>query len=190
MGSSGWLVKESVSGNRTVRIWGKFALGLGLMSAGFCILTLSARWSAAYGHSSMPLMVLGLAVMGFAELFIDPVAMSQITRIDIPGVTGVLTGIYMLLSGAIANYLAGVIADQTSQSAFDASGAVNYAINAYVDVFEQITGRVSLRRGCPADLAVSVLQIQKPRAGRRILIAECPVVCATGPVSRPFLAAS
>ncbi|EBV3594444.1 MFS transporter [Salmonella enterica subsp. enterica serovar Mbandaka] len=134
-----WLVKESVSGNRTVRIWGKFALGLGLMSAGFCILTLSARWSAAYGHSSMPLMVLGLAVMGFAELFIDPVAMSQITRIDIPGVTGVLTGIYMLLSGAIANYLAGVIADQTSQSAFDASGAVNYAINAYVDVFEQIT---------------------------------------------------
>ncbi len=31
--------------------------------------------------------------MGFAELFIDPVAMSQITRIEIPGVTGVLTGI-------------------------------------------------------------------------------------------------
>ncbi|XPE41891.1 hypothetical protein ACNKHK_03730 [Shigella flexneri] len=64
---------------------GKFALGLGLMSAGFCILTLSARWSAAYGHFSMPLMVLGLAVMGFAELFIHPVAMSQITRIEIPG---------------------------------------------------------------------------------------------------------
>ncbi|STG53743.1 putative oligopeptide transporter [Escherichia coli] len=39
--------------------------------------------------SSLPLMVLGLAVMGFAELFIDPVAMSQITRIEIPGVTGV-----------------------------------------------------------------------------------------------------
>lgn len=91
------------------------------MSAGFCILTLSARWSAMYGHSSLPLMVLGLAVMGFAELFIDPVAMSQITRIEIPGVTGVLTGIYMLLSGAIANYLAGVIADQTSQASFDAS---------------------------------------------------------------------
>ncbi|MCP5750813.1 MFS transporter, partial [Klebsiella pneumoniae] len=30
-----WVVKESVAGNRTVRIWGKFALGLGLMSAGF-----------------------------------------------------------------------------------------------------------------------------------------------------------
>ncbi len=82
-----WVVKESVAGNRTVRIWGKFALGLGLMSAGFCILTFSARWSAMYGHSSLPLMVFGLAVMGFAELFLDPVAMSQITRIEIPGVT-------------------------------------------------------------------------------------------------------
>ncbi|HEY2452806.1 MAG TPA: dipeptide permease DtpD [Scandinavium sp.] len=134
-----WVVKESVTGNRTVRIWGKYALGLGLMSAGFCILTLSARWSASYGHSSMPLMVLGMAVMGFAELFIDPVAMAQITRIEIPGVTGVLTGIYMLLSGAIANYVAGVIADQTSQSSFDAAGAINYSINAYIDVFSQIT---------------------------------------------------
>jgi POT family proton-dependent oligopeptide transporter len=134
-----WVVKESVTGNRAVRIWGKYALGLGLMSAGFCILTLSARWSATYGHSSMPLMILGMAVMGFAELFIDPVAMAQITRIEIPGVTGVLTGIYMLLSGAIANYVAGVIADQTSQSAFDAAGAINYSIEAYIDVFSQIT---------------------------------------------------
>lgn len=134
-----WLVKESVGGNRVIRIWGKFALGLGLMSVGFCILTLSAHWSASHGQSSMPLMVLGLAVMGFAELFIDPVAMSQITRIDIPGVTGVLTGIYMLLSGAIANYLAGIIADQTSQGAFDASGAINYSIKAYIDVFSEIT---------------------------------------------------
>ncbi|MTH44938.1 dipeptide permease DtpD [Intestinirhabdus alba] len=133
-----WLVKGRAGGNRSVRIWGKFALGLGLMSAGFCILTLSARWSAAYGHSSMPLMIAGLAVMGFAELFIDPVAMSQITRIEIPGVTGVLTGIYMLLSGAIANYLAGVIADQTSQSAFDAAGAIGYSINAYIGVFSEI----------------------------------------------------
>ncbi|XNM72728.1 hypothetical protein ACLK11_03945 [Escherichia coli] len=58
--------------------------------------------------------------------------------------TGVLTGVYMLLSGAIANYLAGVIADQTSQASFDASRAINYSINAYIEVFDQITwGRVA-----------------------------------------------
>ena len=82
---SAWVVKESVAGNRIASGRAHLAFGLGLMSAGFCILTLSARWSAMYGHSSLPLMVLGLAVMGFAELFIDPVAMSQITRIEIPG---------------------------------------------------------------------------------------------------------
>ncbi len=91
----------------------------------------------------MPLMVLGLAVMGFAELFIDPVAMSQITRIEIPGVTGVLTGIYMLLSGAIVNHLAGVIADQTAQGAFDEAGATSYAIDAYINLFSQITGALA-----------------------------------------------
>lgn len=110
--------------------------------------------------------------MGFAELFIDPVAMSQITRIEIHGVTGVLTGIYMLLSGAIANYLAGVIADQTSQASFDASGAINYSINAYIEVFDQITGRTGVCRSGVDDLAVSGAEIQKPRAGAGILTGQ------------------
>ncbi|MFQ7390083.1 MAG: hypothetical protein ACLRP3_22280 [Escherichia sp.] len=35
---------------------GKFALAAD--ERRFCILTLSARWSAMYGHSSLPLMVL------------------------------------------------------------------------------------------------------------------------------------
>lgn len=84
--------------------------------------------------------------------------------------TGVLTGIYMLLSGAIANYLAGVIADQTSQASFDASGAINYSINAYIEVFDQITGRTGVCRSGVDDLAVSGAEIQKPRAGAGILI--------------------
>ncbi|STS81180.1 di/tripeptide permease YbgH [Klebsiella pneumoniae] len=62
-----WLVKESVNGNRTVRIWGNLP-SVWPDERRVLHLTLSARWSAAYGQSSMPLMVLGLAVMGFAEL--------------------------------------------------------------------------------------------------------------------------
>lgn len=34
---------------------------------------------------------------------------------------------------------AGVIADQTSQGSFDSAGAINYSINAYIDVFSEIT---------------------------------------------------
>ncbi len=49
------------------------------------------------------MMIAGLALMEAAGLFIDPVAMAQITRLNLHGVTGVLTGIYMLATGAVAN---------------------------------------------------------------------------------------
>lgn len=79
------------------------------------------------------MMIAGLALMGAAELFIDPVAMAQITRLNIPGVTGVLTGIYMLATGAVANYLAGVIANHTVEQ--QTSGA---AVQAYTHFFAQV----------------------------------------------------
>lgn len=134
-----WLVSERSGGNRILRIWGKFALGLALIGAGFGILTFNARWAALHGQASMGLTVLGLAVMGCAELFIDPVAMAQITRLKIPGVTGVLTGIYMLATGSVANYLAGIIANQTAESSFAHGGeALTHSVMAYAKVFSDI----------------------------------------------------
>jgi POT family proton-dependent oligopeptide transporter len=107
------------------------------MSAGFCILTLSARWSAAYGHSSMPLMVLGLAVMGFAEI---PVSTPVTPGISIRVICDIATGsINSSAKPITASPSTIVIADQTSQASFDAAGAVNYSIEAYIDVFSQIT---------------------------------------------------
>ncbi len=70
------------------------------------LLAFDARHAAADGQASMGVMISGLAMMGFAELFIDPVAMAQITRLKM---SGVLTGIYMLATGAVANWLAGVV---------------------------------------------------------------------------------
>ena len=96
-----WLASGDGTGDRTLRIWCKFAFGLLLIGVGFTLMALNTR---LHGPGSMGLMIAGLAVMGFAELFIDPVAMAQITRLNIPGATGVLTGIYMLATGSIANY--------------------------------------------------------------------------------------
>lgn len=99
----------------------------------------------------MGLTVLGLAVMGCAELFIDPVAMAQITRLTIPGVTGVLTGIYMLATGSVANYLAGIIANQTAESSFAHGGeAITHSVMAYAKVFSDIAwGRWDVSRWWP-----------------------------------------
>ncbi len=97
-----WLMRPEGSVRSVLRVWLKFSFGLLLMGGGFMLLALNARHGAADGQASMGMMVAGLAMMGFAELFIDPVAMAQITRLNMPGVTGVLTGIYMLATGAVA----------------------------------------------------------------------------------------
>lgn len=128
-----WFARPQGRLSESVRIWLKFALGLAIMGGGFLLLALNARRGQATGHASMGLMVSGLALMGFAELFIDPVAMAQITRLNMPGVTGMLTGIYMLATGAVANWLAGVVAQQTTESHISET-----AIAAYGHFFSQM----------------------------------------------------
>ncbi|POP42478.1 MFS transporter [Superficieibacter electus] len=125
-----WLVSPESSG---LRVWLKFALGLVLMGAGFMLLALNAHSAQLQGQASMGVMIAGLTLMGFAELFIDPVAMAQITRLNLPGVTGVLTGIYMLATGAVANWLAGVVAQQTTESQIS-----DVAVAAYGRFFAQM----------------------------------------------------
>lgn len=128
-----WLIRPEGSVRSVLRVWMKFAAGLALMGAGFMLLALNARQGELHGRASMGMMIAGLALMGFAELFIDPVAMAQITRLNMPGVTGVLTGIYMLATGAVANWLAGVVAQQTTESQISDS-----AIAAYGHFFSQM----------------------------------------------------
>ncbi len=110
-----WVVKESVAGNRTVRIWENFPWPWPderrILHSDLKRPLVRNVWSLFSATDGVRPRGDGLCGTVYR-----PVAMSQITRIEIPGVTGVLTGIYMLLSGAIANYLAGVIADQTSQA--------------------------------------------------------------------------
>ncbi|MDR3106553.1 MAG: dipeptide permease DtpD [Yokenella regensburgei] len=128
-----WVVTSKSRGNSLLRVWLKFAFGLTLMGSGFMLLALNARQGQVDGQASMGMMIAGLALMGFAELFIDPGAMAQITRLNMPGVNGVLTGIYMLATGAVANWLAGVVAQETTESQISES-----AITAYGHFFSQM----------------------------------------------------
>ncbi len=77
------------------------------MACGFMLLAFDARTCSGWRSSVNGRDDIRLALMGFAELFIDPVAIAQITRLKM---SGVLTGIYMLATGAVANWLAGVVA--------------------------------------------------------------------------------
>ena len=128
-----WLASPRGGVHSPLLIWLKFAFGLVLMAGGFMLLALNAHGGQQDGHASMSLMIAGLALMGFAELFIDPVAMAQITRFNMPGVAGVLTGIYMLATGAVANWLAGIVAQQTTEPHSSTA-----ALAAYQHFFSQM----------------------------------------------------
>lgn len=144
-----WLARPEGGISSTLRVWLKFAFGLALMAAGFMLLALNAHGAQVHGQASMGMMIVGLALMGFAELFIDPVAMAQITRLNLPGVTGVLTGIYMLATGSVANWLAGVVAQKTTESQISET-----AVDAYGHFFSQM-GEWTL--GCVALMMVLVV---------------------------------
>ena len=144
-----WLARPEGGISSTLRVWLKFAFGLALMAAGFMLLALNAHGAQVHGQASMGMMIVGLALMGFAELFIDPVAMAQITRLNLPGVTGVLTGIYMLATGSVANWLAGVVAQKTIESQISET-----AVDAYGHFFSQM-GEWTL--GCVALIMVLVV---------------------------------
>lgn len=128
-----WLATPRGVTHSALRVWLKFALGLVLMAGGFMLLALNAHGGQESGQASMGVMIAGLALMGFAELFIDPVAMAQITRFNMPGVAGVLTGIYMLATGAVANWLAGIVAQQTTEPQSSTA-----ALAAYQHFFSQM----------------------------------------------------
>ena len=124
-------VARKAACNSALRVWLKFAFRLtadGLVA--LCCWHLMPDMAAAGGQASMGVMISGLALMGFAELFIDPVAIAQITRLKM---SGVLTGIYMLATGAVANWLAGVVAQQTTESQIS-----GMAIAAYQRFFSQM----------------------------------------------------
>ncbi len=161
-----WLMRPEGSVRSALRVWLKFAFGLVLMGCGFMLLALNARHGAAQGQASMGMMVAGLALMGFAELFIDPVAMAQITRLNMPGVTGMLTGIYMLATGAVANWLAGVVAQQTTESQIS-----DTAIAAYQHFFAQM-GEWTL--GCVAIIVVVAFAAAFSVGKRRAAAGELP----------------
>ncbi|WP_073983937.1 MFS transporter, partial [Salmonella enterica] len=145
-------LKEAARWVRRVGL--NFAGGLVLVGGVFRLWAQNAHRARLEGRASMGRMIAGVAVVGLAELFIDPVGMAKITRLNLPGVTGVLTGIYMLATGAVANWLAGVVAQQTTESQIS-----DTAVAAYGHFFSQkgegtlscvalIVALVGLRWGC------------------------------------------
>ncbi|MBP3139517.1 peptide MFS transporter [Aliivibrio fischeri] len=135
-----WLWKVLDSKSISVRTLMKLNIGLLLLTAGFSLITLSSKLAMASGQTTFVWLLIGLLCIGVAELFIDPVALAAITRLNPHGATGTLAGIYMLAGGSVANYLAADIAQFTSTGTGENAGTLDLIVSAtqYHHVFQSI----------------------------------------------------
>nr|VVV06601.1 Dipeptide and tripeptide permease C [Aliivibrio wodanis] len=135
-----WLWKMLDAKSISVRTLTKLNIGLLLLTAGFSLITLSSKLAMASGETTFVWLMMGLLCIGVAELFIDPVALAAITRLNPQGATGTLAGIYMLAGGSVANYLAADIAQLTSIKENTHTDALDLIVSAtqYHHVFQSI----------------------------------------------------
>ncbi len=107
-----------------------------------------------YGHSSLPLMVLGLAVMGFRNCLSTRLLCRRLRALKSPADRRINRHLYAAFRRD-CELSAGVIADQTSQASFDASGAINTPSMHILKYLIKLPGAHWRVRTGTDDLAVS-----------------------------------
>ena len=92
----------------------KFSFGFVLQLLCFVMLILAAKEASIYGKASIIWVLFAIFMLGLSELFIDPIALSEITSIDSGHNTSFLAAIYMLFTGSIAGFIGAKVADMAS----------------------------------------------------------------------------
>jgi POT family proton-dependent oligopeptide transporter len=124
--------KKSIQAQTTT----KLSLAMFLLACGFYFISYSALH--AYHMNTMVSMwptVIGLMLIGSAELFIDPVLLALITQAAPTNTESRLVALYYLSVGAIANYLAAKIAKFTIDPTQGIPNASSYHL-AYLQIGE------------------------------------------------------
>jgi proton-dependent oligopeptide transporter, POT family len=115
----------------------KFFLGLLLLTLSFLLLFIGAKMATFSGKSSPIWVIIGLIALGCAELFIDPLALSQITSLKTKN-TGFIAAAYMLFTGSVANYIAAKLADLSSSNLAGNVASITQQATLYKNLFYHI----------------------------------------------------
>ncbi|MCI5051871.1 MAG: oligopeptide:H+ symporter [Simkaniaceae bacterium] len=114
----------------------KFICAFILLTAGFTLYSIGAE-HALTEKASLWWVIGGMALIGSAEVFVDPVALAFVSRVAPEGTTSVLTATYYLFCGALGNYVAAEIAKFTTIDEHKISTMHDYAVG-YESVFTKI----------------------------------------------------
>lgn len=89
----------------------KFSFGFIFQLLCFILFFIAAKNASVDGTTSALLVIIALAFLGVSELFIDPIALSEITSVKDKKDTGFLAASYMLFTGSVAGFIGAKVAD-------------------------------------------------------------------------------
>lgn len=112
----------------------KIMIGMLLVTAGFALFIWGNHNNS--GNTSMIWPILGLVFIGLAEIFFDPVILSEINKSVPDRSRGFITGMYYLFVGAYANYVSIQVANL---SVYYTGQGVQASGSGYLKEFEFIT---------------------------------------------------
>ena len=110
-----WLWRVLANAKINVPSLIKLSMGNLLLTIGFILIACSAYHAhhSPTGHTSVTWVIIGMILIGVAELFVDPVVTAKIVQLNPANSSGILMGIYMLVTGSFANYIASQLASLT-----------------------------------------------------------------------------
>ena len=107
-----WLYNHLSKGRGDFHIATKFAAGFAILSLGFFIYGVSARF-AVDGHISLAWMLWGYGLQSLGELLISGLGLAMVARYVGPKLRGFIMGTWFLATG-ISQYLGGFVANYAS----------------------------------------------------------------------------
>lgn len=111
----------------------KLNVAMIFLMIGFYLIAQGAKVAEVGSLASMMYPIAGLVIVGAAEIFVDPVLLSTITEAAPKNSEGQLVALYYLATGAIANYLAGKVANWTIDPTQNSATATTY-YHAYMQI--------------------------------------------------------
>lgn len=116
----------------------KFMMGFVLQLGSFVLLIIAAKLASESGQASVIWVILALFLLGLSELFIDPIALSEITSVGGQKHAGFLAASYFLFTGSIAGFLAAKFAQMATVQGIDQVSSLTEQAHLFLGLFWHI----------------------------------------------------
>ena len=154
--------KNKVSSNLKQMM--RFSLGFIIQFISFICLSFAAYLATLTGKASIEWVVASIALLGAAELFINPIALSNITKAGGAKYAGFMAALYTLYTSSIAELSSARLAQLTSEQDIEKI----HDLKTKAGLFMKLFGQVSLALLMIIIIWLTITLIVKVRSRKRL----------------------